>query len=53
VEIISIYVKSWALLQGYDEQLLEEMKGHTEERFILDYDEAKEAIAELKATLIA
>jgi prophage maintenance system killer protein len=53
VEIISNYAKSWALLQGYDEQSLEELKGHTEERFTLDYDEAKEAIAELKATLMA
>jgi prophage antirepressor-like protein len=53
VEIISNYTKRWVLLQGYDEQSLEEMKGHTEERFILDYDEAKEAIAELKATLMA
>jgi len=53
VEIIGEYAKSWALLQGYDEQSLEELKGHTQERFILDYDEAKEAIAKLKATLIA
>jgi len=53
VEIISNYAKSWALLQGYDEQSLEELKGHTQERFILDYDEAKEAIAQLKSTLIA
>jgi len=43
VEIISNYAKSWALLQGYDEQSLEELKGHTQEHFILDYDEAKAA----------
>ena len=53
VEIIGNYAKSWALLQGYDEQSLEELIGHTQERFTLDYDEAKEAIAELKSTLIA
>jgi hypothetical protein len=33
VEIIGNYAKSWALLQGYDEQSLEELKGHTQERF--------------------
>ncbi|ADV46023.1 RhuM family protein [Nitratifractor salsuginis] len=53
VEIISHYAKSWALLQGYDEQSLTEIKGHKEGRFILDYDEAKRAIAQLKATLMA
>jgi prophage maintenance system killer protein/prophage antirepressor-like protein len=53
VEIISHYAKSWALLQGYDEQSLTEIKGHKEGRFVLDYDEAKKAIAELKATLMA
>ncbi|SFV56298.1 Putative DNA-binding protein in cluster with Type I restriction-modification system [hydrothermal vent metagenome] len=53
VEIISNYAKSWALLQGYDEQSLEEIVAHKEQRFILDYDEAKEAIAQLKQTLIA
>ncbi len=52
VEIISNYAKSWALLQGYDEQSLQEVVEHTEQKFILDYDEAKEAIAELKRVLI-
>ncbi len=52
VEIISNYAKSWALLQGYDEQSLEEVLQTKEERFVLGYDEAKEAIAELKKTLI-
>ncbi|MDD3476698.1 MAG: virulence protein RhuM/Fic/DOC family protein [Sulfurimonas sp.] len=52
VEIISNYAKSWALLQGYDEQSLEEIVQTNESRFVLDYDEAKEAIAELKKALI-
>ena len=52
VEIISNYAKSWALLQGYDEQSLQEVVEHTEQKFILGYDEAKEAIAELKRVLM-
>ncbi len=52
VEIVSNYAKSCALLQGYDEQSLEEVSRTHEEKFILGYDEAKEAIAELKQTLI-
>jgi len=52
VEIISNYAKSWAMLQGYDEQSLQEVIESKEEKFILDYDEAKEAIAELKTALI-
>jgi len=53
VEIVSNYAKSWALLQGYDDQSLKEMVQDKEEKFILGLDEAKEAIAELKKTLIA
>jgi len=53
VEIISNYAKSWALLQGYDEQSLEDITQTKEQRFILDYDEAKEAISELKKSLIS
>jgi len=53
VEIVSNYAKSWALLQGYDEQSLQEVAQTKEQKFILDYNEAKEAIAELKKTLIA
>ncbi|ABK89191.1 virulence protein RhuM/Fic/DOC family protein [Francisella tularensis subsp. novicida] len=53
VEIVSNYAKSWALLQGYDDQSLEEITQTKESKFILDYDEAKAAIAELKSTLIA
>ncbi|AJJ46675.1 virulence protein RhuM/Fic/DOC family protein [Francisella tularensis subsp. novicida] len=53
VEIVSNYAKSWALLQGYDDQSLEEITQTKESKFILDYNEAKAAIAELKSTLIA
>ncbi len=52
VEIIGNYAKSWALLQGYDEQSLCEVAQTIKSRFILDYPEAKEAIAELKKVLI-
>lgn len=52
VEIISNYAKSWALLQGYDEQSLQDVVESRDEKFILDYDEAKVAIIELKKTLI-
>ena len=52
VEIVSEYAKSWALLQGYDEQSLEEVVEYREQKFILDYDEAKEAIEELKRVLM-
>ena len=53
VEIVSTYAKSWALLQGYDEQSLQEVTKTKEQKFILDYDEAKSAIAELKKALMA
>lgn len=53
VEIIGNYAKSWALLQGYDDQSLEELTQIKEEKFTLGLDEAKEAIKELKTTLIA
>ncbi len=52
VEIIGNYAKSWALLQGYDEQSLQEVVEYREQKFILDYDEALEAIAELKRVLV-
>jgi len=52
VEIISNYAKSWAMLQGYDDQSLQEVLESKEEKFVLDYDEVKEAIAELKKALI-
>ncbi|WP_457608038.1 RhuM family protein [Nitratifractor sp.] len=53
VEIVGRYARSWALLQGYDEQSLREVARTKEQRFILDYDEAKAAVAELKKALMA
>ncbi|MFA7569655.1 MAG: virulence protein RhuM/Fic/DOC family protein [Sulfurimonadaceae bacterium] len=53
VDIISNYAKSWVLLQGYDDQSLQEVISHKEHKFILDYDEAKEAIKEFKKALIS
>jgi len=52
-QIIGDYAKSWALLQGYDEQSLQEIVQNTKQIFILDLDEAKMAIKELKMILIA
>ena len=52
VEIVSEYAKSWALLQGYDEQSLQEVIRTSDEKFILGYDEAKAAITELKKVLM-
>lgn len=52
VEIISTYAKSWALLQGYDEESLQEVVADKEQKFILDYEEVKEAIVEFKKALI-
>jgi len=52
VEIVGEYAKSWALLQGYDEQSLQEVIQTKDEKFILGYDEAKEAIEALKKILM-
>jgi len=52
VEIVSNYARSWALLQGYDEQSLIEVTQGSAEKFILGYDEAKKAIALFKETLM-
>jgi prophage maintenance system killer protein len=52
VEIVSNYAKSWALLQGYDDQSLQDKIQTTTQKFTLDIGEAKEAILELKRTLM-
>lgn len=52
LDIINRYAKSWAILQGYDENSLENIVGTEEVRFILDYDEAEAAISELKKELM-
>lgn len=53
LDIIKNYAKTWALLQGYDSNVLHALQGTCEERFVLDYDEAKHAISEIKKDLIA
>jgi hypothetical protein len=53
LDIINNYAKTWALLQGYDSNELSVLQGTCEERFILDYDEAQNAIREIKKDLMA
>ncbi len=53
IEIIGNYAKSWALLQGYDEQTLQEVTETQDTLFTLGYDEAKEAIVALKKMLMS
>jgi len=52
LDIINNYAKTWALLQGYDSDALHALQGTLNQRFILDYDEAKDAISELKKDLM-
>ena len=52
LDIINNYAKTWALLQGYDSDALHALQGTLNQRFVLDYDEAKNAIAELKKDLM-
>jgi len=51
--VISDYARSWSLLQGYDEQKLAEVGLRQPDMRPLRLDEALDAIAELKRTLIA
>ncbi|KFL35158.1 MULTISPECIES: RhuM family protein [unclassified Sulfurospirillum] len=53
LDIINNYAKTWALLQGYDSDALYALQGTLNQRFILDNDEAKNAISELKKDLMA
>jgi len=53
LDIINNYAKTWALLQGYDSNALHALQGTCEKRFVLDYDEAKHAIGEIKKDLMA
>jgi prophage maintenance system killer protein/prophage antirepressor-like protein len=52
LDVIVSYGRSWSLLEGYDEDSLSIPMNHTDNRFILDYPEAKEAIAKLKKELM-
>lgn len=52
LDVILNYSRTWTLLQGYDEDSLKVEVEPKEAKFILDFDEAKEAIAQLKNELI-
>jgi len=52
LEIINTYAKSWAMLQGYDEDSLSMIQGSYEQKFILDFHEAREAISKIKHELM-
>ncbi|MEK6660199.1 MAG: virulence protein RhuM/Fic/DOC family protein [Campylobacterota bacterium] len=52
LDVILNYSRTWTLLQGYDEDSLKVEVELKEAKFILDFDEAKEAIAQLKGELI-
>ncbi|MBN7797869.1 RhuM family protein [Parahaliea mediterranea] len=51
--VISEYARSWSLLQGYDQQKLDEVGARQADMLGLALDEALEAISELKQALIA
>ena len=46
------YGRSWSLLEGYDEDNLPSPKHEANQKFILEYSEAKDAIAKLKSELL-
>lgn len=52
LDVILNYSRTWSLLQGYDEDSLKCDFAPKEAKFILDCDEAKEAIVQLKTELI-
>ncbi len=52
LDVILNYSRTWSLLQGYDEDSLKIDFQPKEAKFILDFDEAKDAIAQLKTELI-
>ncbi|QKF50041.1 virulence protein RhuM/Fic/DOC family protein [Pseudomonas graminis] len=53
VQVISDYARSWSLLQGYDEQSLQEQSARQTDMRDLALDDVLAAIAQLKATLMA
>ncbi|DAB34658.1 MAG: hypothetical protein PWQ42_299 [Sulfurospirillum sp.] len=52
LDVILNYSRTWSLLQGYDEDSLHVNIVPKEAKFVLDVDEAKEAIAQLKSELM-
>ncbi|SNS72346.1 virulence protein RhuM/Fic/DOC family protein [Pseudomonas segetis] len=53
VQVISDYARSWSLLQGYDEQSLEQQSSAQTNMRALALEDVLAAIAQLKATLMA
>ena len=52
LDVIMGYGRSWSLLEGYDENNLPAPKQEANQKFILTYKEAKDAIVELKSELL-
>ncbi len=52
LDVIVGYGRSWSLLEGYDEDSLTTPQSKGNQKFILNYDEAKDAIAQLKKELM-
>ena len=52
LDVILNYSRTWSLLQGYDEDSLHVNIETKEAKFVLDFDEAKEAILQLKRELM-
>ena len=52
LSVISDYARSWSLLQGYDEQSLSENSSRQTDMQALNYDNAVQAITQLKQELI-
>ena len=52
LDVIVGYGRSWSLLEGYDEDNLPTPEYDTHQKFILKYDEAKDAIEQLKNELM-
>jgi len=52
LDVIVGYGRSWSLLEGYDEDNLPSPEHNLNQKFILTYDEAKDAIAQLKSELM-
>jgi len=52
LDVIVGYGRSWSLLEGYDENNLPSPEHNLNQKFILTYDEAKDAIAQLKSELM-
>ena len=53
LQVIGDYARSWSLLQGFDEQSLQEQNARQTDMRALTLDDVLAAIAQLKATLMA